>query len=208
MSTDTSVRRVIFLDIDGVLQPVSGQKRFRHDLDALREGLAERFRDSLYRRLDKHDLGAVFHDWDQRAVARVRSLCEEQNARIVVSSDWRRRKSREDLKALFRIHGLDDLVADKTGDDAGAPHYRAGEVHHYLAEHAGIDRFVIIDDGYAHEFEQLYADQFVKTLDSLDETDTRRARQILAGGPVTRPNRDAHTRSVELRERWRRARRT
>ena len=35
--------RIIFLDIDGVLQPNWSQKRFGHDLEALRENLAERF---------------------------------------------------------------------------------------------------------------------------------------------------------------------
>ena len=31
--------RIVFLDIDGVLQPTSSQKRFKHDLVALRDSL-------------------------------------------------------------------------------------------------------------------------------------------------------------------------
>ena len=61
---ETIRRRVIFLDIDGVLQPPSRQTRFKHDLEELRRSLAERFDDETYLSMDKYDLGAVYHDWD------------------------------------------------------------------------------------------------------------------------------------------------
>jgi len=37
---DTIRRTIIFLDIDGVLQPPSRQTRFKHDLEELRRSLA------------------------------------------------------------------------------------------------------------------------------------------------------------------------
>ena len=52
-------RTVIFLDIDGVLQPPSSQRRFKHDLEELRRSLADRFADEIYLGMDKYDLGAV-----------------------------------------------------------------------------------------------------------------------------------------------------
>ena len=36
-------RKVIFLDIDGVLQPTTAQERFNHDMDALKVELAEKY---------------------------------------------------------------------------------------------------------------------------------------------------------------------
>ena len=94
-------RTVIFLDIDGVLQPPSSQKRFKHDLEELRRSLADRFDDEIYLGMDKYDLGAVYFDWDSEAVERLHSLCNDFGAGIVISSDWRRSKSTPGLQALF-----------------------------------------------------------------------------------------------------------
>ena len=188
--TDACVRpaRIIFLDIDGVLQPTSSQKRFKHDLAALRESLAERF-GAEYREVNEYDLGAVVHDWHAGAVARLRALCEDHGARIVVSSDWRLRRSVDQLRALFRLHDLHHLVVDRTLDASRPPHYRAGEVKQYLDTHSEIERFVIIDDGYRTEFDGLFPEQFVHTGSFIDEPDALRARQILSDGPVTQENR-------------------
>lgn len=205
MSADNPPSRVIFLDIDGVLQPDSSQKRFKQDLEALREDLVERFHDPMYRGMDKYDVGAVAYDWNQEAVDRLRRLCEERGARCVISSNWRCRKSLAELKALFRIRGLHDLIVDKTGAERGPPHYRAAEVRAYLEEHAAVERFVILDDSYIQEFEQLFPNQFVRTFSSLDELEARRADQILAGVRVTQPNRDAQTRALEMRRAWQQA---
>ena len=186
--TSPRKQRIIFLDIDGVLQPTSSQKRFDHDLEALRERLAERS-GAKYREVNPYDLGAVVHDWHVGAVARLRALCEDHGAKIVVSSDWRQQRSVAQLQALFRLHDLHHLIVDRTSDPHNAPHYRAGEVKEYLDTHAGIARFVIIDDRYREEFDRLFPDYFVHTDRFLDEFDALRARQILSGGPVTQENR-------------------
>ena len=177
-------RIVIFLDIDGVLQPPSKQTRFKHDLDDLRRSLAGRFGDETYLGMDKYDLGAVYYDWDSEAVERLRTLCEDFGAGIVISSDWRRSKSTRQLQALFRVHGLHRHVTDATKQIDGPPYYRAGEVKEYLDSHAEIERFVIIDDGYGHEFDELFPEQFVHTGYRLEAHDERRARQILTGVPA------------------------
>lgn len=186
--TSPQKQRIIFLDIDGVLQPTSSQKRFDHDLEALRERLAERY-GAEYREVNPYDLGAVVHDWHAGAVARLRALCDDHGAKIVVSSDWRQQRSVAQLQALFRLHDLHHLIADRTSDPHNAPHYRAGEVKEYLDTHPGIAPFVIVDDRYREEFERLFPDQFVHTDRFLDESDALRARQILSGGPVTQENR-------------------
>ena len=185
---ETIRRRVIFLDIDGVLQPPSRQTRFKHDLEELRRSLADRFDDETYLSMDKYDLGAVYHDWDSGAVERLRRLCATCNAKIVISSDWRRSNSTRWLRALFRIHDLHRYVIDATKEIDGPPHYRAGEVKEYLDSHPEIERFVIIDDGFREEFDELFPEQFVHTGYRLEADDEERARQILSGLPA-RPNR-------------------
>ena len=187
MTVDDAVR-VVFLDIDGVLQPTTSQKRFDHDLEALRESLAGRYGPE-YLEVNEYDLGAVVHDWHAGAVARLRALCEDHDARIVVSSDWRLRRSVAQLQALFRLHDLHHLIVDRTSDAGGAPHYRAGEVKQYLDTHPEVERFVIIDDSYRTEFDALFPDHFVHTMSYIDESAALRASQILSGGPVTQENR-------------------
>ena len=185
---ETLRRIVIFLDIDGVLQPPSKQTRFKHDLDELRRSLADTFDDATYLSMDKYDLGAVYYDWDSEAVERLRTLCTEFAADIVISSDWRRSKPTPRLQALFRLHDLHHYVTDATKETGGPPHYRAGEVKEYLESHPEIERFVIIDDGYREEFDELFPEQFVHTGYRLEADDERRARQILSG-QAAQPNR-------------------
>ena len=180
MQHEPQRRTVIFLDIDGVLQPHGKQTRFDHDLEELRRVLSEKLDDASYMDVDKYDLGAIYYDWDREAVEKLRRLCEDFGAEIVVSSDWRRGKTTGLLKAYFRVHDLHPQVTDQTKGLEGPPHYRAGEVQEYLDSHPEIERFVIIDDGYRTEFEALFPEQFVYTTYCLGDADDRRARRILS----------------------------
>lgn len=184
MHEKTRNRTVIFLDIDGVLQPGEAQHRFRHDLEELRRRLASQFGDQAYLELDRYDLGAIYYDWDRPAVERLRGLCADFGAEIVVSSAWRSRKSIRVLQAYFRLHDLHHYVTDVTGEEVGPPHFRAAEVRAYLDAHPEVERFVIIDDDYQSCFNELFPHQFVNPRFRLTEADERRARQILSGGPA------------------------
>ncbi len=172
-------RRVIFLDIDGVLQPLGQQERFEHDLEELRRELAQKFNNDEYLEMDKYDLGAVYYDWDKEAVERLRNLCTKANAEIVISSDWRLYSPLSRLKDYFRIHDLDQYVTDVIPQISGV--YREGEIAAYLKEHPEIERFVILDDAYSREFNEHYPDNFVYCRRILGEEEYERALQILQG---------------------------
>ena len=77
----------------------------------------------------------------------------------------------------------------RTNESGGPPLYRAGEVKEYLESHPEIERFVIIDDGFRKEFDELFPEQFVRTWFRLEADNEQRARQILAGLPA-QPNRE------------------
>lgn len=107
--------KVIFLDIDGVLQPHGRQDRFKHmeEIDQLTEQLnRELDYDFDYTQLCKesrfasYDIMAVYYDWDKNSVEFLRRLLDEEGAKIVLSTDWRE-KGDDVMKALLAIHHLE-----------------------------------------------------------------------------------------------------
>lgn len=51
MNDINNAKRIIFLDIDGVLQPGWNEDRFKHDLEQTRRDMAEKFNDEAYLKL-------------------------------------------------------------------------------------------------------------------------------------------------------------
>ncbi len=142
---------VLFLDIDGVLQPTWSQKRFDYDIDALQKAIAELFNDDGYLKIDKYDIAAVFYDWDFVSIGYLKRFLLEFNVDIVLHSSWINHSNLANLKRLFRIHQLDDYLVDLTEKNIG---YREDGtslskvlvIDEYLEKHPEIDRYVIIDD--------------------------------------------------------------
>ena len=98
--------KVVFLDIDGVIQPLGKQDRFKHldEIEEIAKALdqkipgfnyyeyvsEEKYPESffgVYSR--KCNLCAVLFDWPKEAVRYLTEVLERQNAKIVISSDWR-----------------------------------------------------------------------------------------------------------------------
>ena len=113
---------VVFLDIDGVLQP-STQKRFnyREDIPDLCVEL-ERRCGGRYpyakwrgtRELDDMDIAAVYYDWNRDAVERLRYALEVTGSGIVLSTNWRETRGCLGMSALLAIHGLDRYLCGFT----------------------------------------------------------------------------------------------
>ena len=105
--------KVVFLDIDGVLQPGT-QYRHKHiqagDLDQLYVELQEKHGID-YSQYDKYDVAATYWDWNLEAVALLKEILDETGAKIVVSSDWRRK---DFFVELLKIHDLDKYYRGKT----------------------------------------------------------------------------------------------
>jgi hypothetical protein len=152
-------KTVVFLDIDGVLQPLSSQKRFEHNLDELKKELVIKYQNDEYLDMDKYDLGAVYYDWDKKAVERLRELCDKTDAKIVISSNWRSYSPLSRLKDYFRLHNLDTYIVAEIPDLGGRS--RANEVNQYLENNQNVQKFVILDDSYILDFEDKYPKQFV-----------------------------------------------
>jgi hypothetical protein len=175
--TMKTLRSIIFLDIDGVLQPLSSQQRFQHDLRALQEQLAIQYRNDDYREMDRYDLGAVYYDWDKEAVERLRTLCVDVPADIVITSDWKSYSPLSRLKDYFKLHDLDQHIAGEIPQIPGK--FRCEEVSEYLKQHPEIHRFVILDDAHIRDFEAAYPEHFVHCRRIFDDACYTKALRIL-----------------------------
>lgn len=169
------LRKVIFLDIDGVLQPLSANERFKHNLKELRKELAKNFNNERYLELNEYDLGAVYYDWDQKAIANLKKLISETNAEIVISSSWRLQSSLEKLRYLFKIHDLDGFVKDQTPTSSDS---RNTEISEFLESNKDITHFVILDD---IDFSRHFPKQFVHTKIYFDDQCYKKSLKILDG---------------------------
>lgn len=157
---EPSKHPIIFLDVDGVLYP------YPHPTSGV-----FRTYDSTYTQLKKiHNPMLMQHlgcslrtlnkmlDFDFSAVARVKKLCETTGARIVISSDWRKKKNLTQIKNIFQLLGLGQWVISYTDQLDGD---RGAEIQKWLTEQMDqVSSFVIIDDN-IFDFEELFPKEFV-----------------------------------------------
>lgn len=114
--------KALFLDIDGVLQPRGRQTRFQHMAEVpaicahLNETKKNGFDYVAYgggTGAGPYDIAAVYFDWDEPSVERLRHILDETGARLVISSDWRE-GGWERMKGLLAIHDLDGYLYGMT----------------------------------------------------------------------------------------------
>ena len=136
-------KNIIFLDIDGVIQPPYYERRFEHDMEALQYYLANKYSDDIYLTFDKYDLAAAYYDWSYIALGYLKELIEETGSYIVLHSTWGRHNTTKQIIALFKLYDLDNFIIDIINEDNDKKRC----IHHYLSKHF-IDYFIIIDDDY------------------------------------------------------------
>ena len=145
-------RKVLFLDIDGVMQPTDQRfycNRFKlspEEREQFPETIAKKTGIEHLKELDKYDVAAVYLDWHEKAIENLKSILEGRvpNVEIVLSSNWRETKSLQDMKALFAIHGLDGYLVDACPTDVLCT--KAKGIEMYLEEHPLLKNYVIVDD--------------------------------------------------------------
>ena len=85
-----------------------------------------------------------YYDWSEKAVYNLKKLITNCDAEIVISSDWKRTRTLEELKLLFRLHGLDEYITDMTSYTDSS--FKNQEIRLYLDEHPKLRSYVVIDD--------------------------------------------------------------
>lgn len=165
-------KNIIFLDIDGVIQPYHLAERFNHDLDQLIDYLCDKYEDPIYKEMDKYDVGAAFYDWDEVAIGYLTKLIRITGAYVVVHSGWIASNNLPKIKALFRLYNLDEYIIDIC---AHASKERA--VFEYIdANRDWIHRYVVIDDS---SLMSVYGYSFVQPNDVMNMENYEQCVSIL-----------------------------
>lgn len=140
-----SFKKVLFLDIDGVLNSTRSMVAY-----------------SLL--FKKH--AEVKYEFDPVSVLLLKRVVQETGCSIVISSAWRITYSLEDLRIIFRDHcdweDIGEIIIGMTGTSANA--HRGGEIQEWIDDNTvGVTNFkyAIVDDNsdmLNHQFKR-----FVKT---------------------------------------------
>ncbi|MDR2199966.1 MAG: hypothetical protein LBR53_11040 [Deltaproteobacteria bacterium] len=187
-----SVSKVVFLDIDGVLQPDNARIRVTEEKKRLKD-----FYKSLYKSFQvdysvysQMDVMTVYHLWDKESVANLLHILNSSGAYIVLSSSWRIFPMGK-MRDLFKIHGLDKYYVDNTmredfrlieqlrADEEGYKSFyvdRVIEILEYLKNHPNIENYVAIDD---MNLIPGLENHFIRASQSLTRTQAEEAVEIL-----------------------------
>ncbi|MCD7949580.1 MAG: hypothetical protein LUG12_04885 [Erysipelotrichaceae bacterium] len=181
--------KVLFLDIDGVLQPYQSRYRFHTNLETLIKYLSLRYQRD-YTIYDKYIIGACFLDWNKKAVKRIKTILDATNAKIVISSGWRSKKYPNRMLDLLHIWDMDQYWIGETDffhdNMIEAQAYLKSQGYHlyerqveildYLFTHQDIKQYVIVDDMY---FENVFDGHFVKTYNLIKNKQVEECIRIL-----------------------------
>ena len=170
--------KIVFLDIDGVLQPHDSENRFYMSDKSLVDELSKKHNIN-YSDYSIYDVMAVYYDWDEQAIARLKYILEKTNAKIIISSDWRSEKKPNKMADLLEIHGLGKYwFADNeiNHDYIPNPQRRALEIKNSLAKYP-IEDFVVLDD--MSGLDEYFPENIVKTSNYIGIADMEKSIKIL-----------------------------
>jgi hypothetical protein len=159
------VKKVIFLDIGGVLKAES----MRDSYERAKGGELNNLPNELYKingidygKYSLFQVASIYYDWDKEAVSLLKDIMIKTGAKFVLSSDWRVTYGREAMYDFFAIHGLQDFYMDNTmfisrdmqqkyyqeyfSSTFGFLNLRAIEILEYVKKYPHITHYAVIDD--------------------------------------------------------------
>jgi hypothetical protein len=140
------MRKIIFLDIDGVLVTRNSDNN-----------------EILLKRLE-HEQHNYF---DPDAVKNLNRLLLETGASIVVSSSWRSGKSIRELIDILRFGGVENPpvvgVTPFLHNDRGKRSKRGKEILQWLSEHPEVNSYCVIDDCGVKELDGVPRCRYIET---------------------------------------------
>lgn len=171
---------IVFLDIDGVLQPYNAEFRFLNlDRNIIKKLSNEYNTDySIY---EFDDVIAAYYDWDEQAISRLKYILDQTSSKIIVSSDWRRANAIYKVRDLLKIQHLDNywfsdniIISKDVEKDKSVR--RAKEIENSLKIY-NIDNYVVLDDDKG--LKSFYPNNSVITSNIISIDDMRECIRIL-----------------------------
>ena len=149
--------KVIFLDHDGVIcLSTEWGGRFKKQREAGRK---------LSQSIQSLPVESRFDNFNKKAIKILNEILEETNAEIVISSDWKRWASVEEMGEYYESQGIKKKPIDFTKNLGECTHYakeypagfpwnremdleqtRSIEIKQYLVDHPEITHWVSVDD--------------------------------------------------------------
>jgi hypothetical protein len=129
------MEKIIFLDIDGVLNSVKSAKTYHKKYGGNGYG-------GFFNKDDTPTLRNVL--WDKRCVRFLGKIIEETSAKVVLSSTWRKSFEVPVFQAMFKLYGLTslDIIGKTPSLENGI---RVEEIQQYIDE-ALVKTYLILDD--------------------------------------------------------------
>lgn len=169
---------VVFLDIDGVLQPLNSFERFKYmNYDTIKY-LSDKYHTDYFK-YNYYDVCAVYVDWENSAVEKLKYILDSTNSKIIISSNWRDVDYKSKMYDLLKLKDLHKYYyADNPYIIDGSSYYRerAKEILASLNKY-DIKNYVIIDD--MVELIRYFPDNFVCVRNYLQDRDVDNAIKIL-----------------------------
>lgn len=131
---------IIFLDIDGVLNPPYNPNRKSFDPD-LPGKLANKLNEPKIAHLDSYLVDQIINGFDPQAVCYLEKLVKKVDAKIVLTSSWRLFYSLENIQLMFTLMNLKDACIDITEHGLTRPELIA----RWIKDHK-VSQYLIIDD--------------------------------------------------------------
>lgn len=129
--------KVIFLDMDGVLNSIKYYNKRRMDRE-INGPFCDRYGNE---KLPRHAM-----EIDPEAMALLKEFVEPNNITLVISSTWRKLFSVEQMKELFALRGWDNAPIIGKTQSYNSSYCRGHEINGWLSENPDVEKFAIIDD--------------------------------------------------------------
>ena len=172
---------IIFLDIDGVLQPYASENRFYEINNKAKElvnKLSQKYQID-YTKYSIYDILAVYYDWDESAIERLKYVLNKTSSKIIISSDWRSIKLPNKMHDLLTIKDLgnywlgDNIIIN---NELSLVKKRVQEINNSLEKY-DIDNYVVLDD--MKELSKYFPKNAVITYDYMNNNDMEKCIKIL-----------------------------
>ena len=153
------MKKYIFLDIDGVLTTIS------ESMDT--DNLLYWKDNSWAKNLNVH------YPFNEDCVKILNDILKETGAEIILSSDWRKHRTLEQLDIIFKNNGVIkspiDITPNYRNNYSNFEYARSVEIVHYIAENTiDINNIVVLDDlNLEMLFPPKLRKRFIKTYDGL-----------------------------------------